>query len=90
MHVVRFDELLDAHPPAHVVVREDQRPRRAEVLVSAGVVAVPVRVEHKTYRPIAYRADRRNDRVGQRRVLVIDQEYAVGADRYGHVAAPAG
>ncbi len=87
--VERLHELIDAHPLADVLVRDDQRARLAEVLVAARVVAVPVGVEHEADRPVADLRDRGHDLLGQRRVLVVDQEDAVRAGRDADVATPA-
>jgi len=60
-----------------------------EVLVAAGVVAVPMGVEDETNRPLVDSLDRRPDLVGQRRVLIVDQKDPVSACRDGDVAAGA-
>ncbi len=81
-----FDELLFAHPLAHVLVGHDQCPGAAQVLVAARVVEVPVRVEHEADRSVVDGLHRRPDLVGQGRVLVVDEKDAVLPRRDAHVA----
>ena len=65
-------------------------PGLGEALVAARVVAVPVRVEDELHRLRRDRGDRGLDLRRERRVLVVDQEHGVGADREPQVAAGAG
>ena len=85
-----FDELGLAHAPADVVVREDRGAGLAEVLVAAGVIDVPVRVDHEAHRLGAQLRERLLDLGRQRRELVVDDDDAVLADRRADVAAGAG
>ena len=68
-------------------IGNDDRASSAEDGVAAGVVAVVVGVEHKTNWLIADAANRSNDFFRQWCELVVDDEYAVSADRYADVAA---
>ena len=76
---------------AHVVLRDDGRARSGEGQVSAGVVAVVVGVDDEAHRLVgrANALERGGDLVGQRSVLVIDDDDAIFADRGGDVAARA-
>ncbi len=58
-----------------------------EGLVSAGVVAVVVGVDHVADRLVRHRGDRRLDLVVQRGELAVDQDHPVVAGGDGHVAA---
>jgi hypothetical protein len=82
-------ELLGAHPRAHVVVRHDPRAGLAEILVAAGVIAVPVGVDHEPHRLIGDLTERGEDPVGERRVLIVHQNHAVLAHRDADVPARA-
>ena len=73
---------------AHVVVGDDRR-LGAEGRVAAGVVAVPVGVEHELELAGARALQRGADLVGERRELVVDDEDAVVARRDADVAARA-
>jgi hypothetical protein len=72
------------------LVRDDERSRFSEVLVAAGVVAVPVRIEDELHRLGRDLRDRRGDLVAERRVLVVDHENRVHPGRDADVAAGAG
>ena len=68
-------------------MREDQRAALPEILVPAGVVEMPMRVDDVLDRPGAQRLDRGDDLVGQRSELVVDQHRAVRAVADADVAA---
>ncbi len=84
--VERLHELIGAHAVPDVVVGDDQGALAAQVLVAAGVIAVPVGVEHEADRPGLDRRHRRLDLLGQRRELIVDQEHSVLAGRDPDVA----
>ena len=87
--VERFHELIDAHATADVFVRYNDRSRFAKVLVAAGVIEMPVRVQYETHFPVRDLGDGGEDFLGERRVLVVDYERAVLSHRQADVAAPA-
>jgi hypothetical protein len=70
-------------------VRDDHAAGLAQRLVAADVVAVVVRVDDEPHRPLVDLADRRQQLVGQRLQLIVDDEHAVLPGRHGDVAAPA-
>ena len=70
-----------------IVVRHDRDAVLGEVVVSAGVVAVEMGVDHVLDRQGRDRLDRSLDLVGERRELAVDHDDAVGADGDGDVAA---
>src|SRR5205807_1621728 len=76
---------------AHVRVRDEGRPRIAKQLVSAGVIAVVVRVDDETHRlcrdPQIF--ERRLNFLRKRGVLVVHNRDAVFADRRGNISARA-
>ena len=82
-HLVHVEALPD------VFVRHDKGPRLSEILVAPRVVPMPVRVEHEADRLGRYRPDGSQNLVGQRRVLVVDDEDSVVADEDSDVAARA-
>jgi hypothetical protein len=82
----KSQELLAAHPLAHVVVRHDQRARLGEFFVAAGVVAVPVRIEDELNRLRGDRCNRSLDLWRERRVLIVDEEDRVRTDRKPQIA----
>src|SRR5256885_16568159 len=82
----RRDELLHAHAPPHVLVRDEHHAALREILVTAGVVAVPVRIEQEPDRG-AERGHGRLDLVRQRGELIVNDDHAVAADRHADVAA---
>jgi hypothetical protein len=84
------EELLHRHAHAHVVVSHDEGSRLPQVLVAAGVVAVPVGVEHEADRPVGERGGSGPDLVRQGRVLVVDEERPVRTESQRQVPAPAG
>ena len=89
LRVQRLDELVGRHPLADVFVREDQRAGLAHVLVAAGVIEVPVRVEHEPHGLRRDRLDGGEDLRRQRRELVVDDERRVIADDEPNVPARA-
>ena len=80
-------ELGRVHPAADVVVGHDQRAGLAEVLVAAGVVAVPVGVHHEPDRLRGHGPNGGQDLLGQRGELIVDDEGAVIPHRKADVAA---
>ena len=76
-----------AHAREHVVVRDDDGAGFAERLVAAGMVEVPVRVDHVLDVAAAGRAHGRENLGVQRRELRVDEHGAVGARRQRDVAA---
>ena len=74
----------------HVVVRDDHRSGLAVVLVAAGVIPVPVGVDHEAHRALRQLRHGRVDLVGERRELVVDDERAIVAHREADVAARPG
>ena len=74
---------------ADVVLRHTDRAIVLEALDAAGVVAVIMRGDDVFHRQRRDGRDRRLDLVVERRVLAVDDDDAVGADRDGDVAARA-
>ena len=85
--VEHFVELLDAHPFAHILVGDEDGAGLPHVFVAADVVAVPVRVDHEADRLVADRSDGGQDFLGQRGILIVDEEDTVVSDRDADVAA---
>ena len=83
----KFDELLARKALAYIVLRHNQRARLAQINIAAGMVAMPMGVDHKADRLWRQQFDRRFNFRRQRRELVINQEYAVRPDRQAHIAA---
>ena len=67
----------------------DHRAPGAEVLVTAGVVRMPVGIQHELHRLIGDLSDHLPNRVRQGSVLVVHQENAVFANGEAHIAADA-
>src|SRR3972149_5233380 len=82
-------DLLFRHPPANVLVGDDDGARAPHVLVAARMVAVPVGIHHEADRARAYRRDRRPDLLGERGVLVVDYENPVASRRDPDVSSRA-
>ena len=82
-------ELLGGHALADVVVRDDDAAGLAQGLVAADVVAVIVGVDDESHRAVVDLADRRQQLLGQRLHLIIDDEHAIFTGGHGDVAAPA-
>ena len=88
-HPLAAHQLLHRHPDADIVVGDDHRAGAAEILVPAGMIAMPVGVDHEADRIGIERAHRRDDPLGRRRILVVDQDVAVGAVGEADIAAAA-
>jgi membrane associated rhomboid family serine protease len=73
-------------PPPHVLVRHDRGLAR-ERGVAAGVVAVPMRVEHEAHGLVGNVFEGRPNLRRQRRELIVDDHDAVLADRHADVSA---
>src|SRR5215813_2148746 len=67
----------------------DDRRIKAEYRVAAGVIAVPVRVDDEFELALAQFLKRGLDLVGERRVLIINDQKAVRADRNADVSTRA-
>jgi hypothetical protein len=78
--------LIDTQSLANIFVRDDRR-FFLEGNVSAGMIAVIVRVDHETHRLIGDGFQCGANLIGERRVLIIDDDNAVFADGSTDVAA---
>ena len=83
------DELLARHPGADVAVGDDHRAAAAHRLVAAGMVAMPVGVDDEADRIGIDGGDRGEDPVAHRRILIVDDDVAVGAVGQADIAAGA-
>ena len=63
-------------------------PARAEILVPAAMIPVPVGVDHEADRIGIERRDRGEDLRSQRRILIVDEDVAVLAVGEADIAAP--
>ena len=88
-HPLAAHQLLHRHPAADIVVGDDHRAGAAEILVPAGMIAMPVGVDDEADRIGIERAHRGEDPLGQRRILIVDQDVAVGAVGEADIAAAA-
>jgi hypothetical protein len=88
--IERLQKLRRREPLPHVVVRDDERASFAVILVAAGVVEMPMRVQHESNGLRRERRDRGLDLRRERRVFVVDQKDRVFTHRQAHVAAGAG
>ena len=66
---------------------QDHDAELAEVLVAARVIAVDVSVDEEPDAAVGDLLDRRDDLVGERRELAVDEEDAVGSDERANRAA---
>ena len=69
-------------------MRDDGR-GLAKILVAAGVVEVPVRIEHELHRLVGDALESGPDLFGQRCVLVVDDEDSIISGAHADVAAHA-
>ena len=67
----------------------DHRTATPKILVPAGVIEMPVGVDHEADRVGVERRDCRRDLVGERRELVVDDDVAVLAVGQANIAAGA-
>ena len=58
-------------------MRDDNGATLSKVLVAAGVIAMQVGIDEKTHRVVGYGLDGRDDLVGERRILIVDEKRPV-------------
>ena len=75
----QFDGAAGSQPLAHVFLRDDGS-QLGEIRISAGVVAVVVRVDDETHRLVGDAFERRLDLGRQRGELIVDHNDAIVAD----------
>jgi hypothetical protein len=80
-------DVVDAEALADVLLGDDDRAGGRERRVAAGVVHVPMRVDHEAHRLLRQRAQRHLQLGRHRLDLVVDDEEAVVTDGRGDVAA---
>ena len=78
--------MLARHAFSDVIVRHDERPRIAHFFVAAGVVAVPVGVEHKFDRLVTQQFERGKNLGIDRRILVVNDKQRIVPNRDTDVA----
>ena len=66
---------------------DDGRPFLAQVLVAAGVVAMPMGVDDEADRLVAQLPDGGENLLAERRELIVDQIHAIRPGRHPDVAA---
>ena len=80
------DELFCRHALSDIVMRHNQRAGFTHILIAAGVIAVPVGVQHKLDRLVTDLLERREYLRADRRVLIVDDEQRIFADGYTNIA----